>query len=274
MKIHFTHSNSRAAQDHYDNLVRDTENHSLEDCDVVFAIGGDGLILETLQNLNYLSIDKPVYGIRAGTIGFLTNSLPYRSYPNPRQPGNMPHVFSIKNSEEVVENAIPHHIYPIEATIELESGTIKKSVAFNDFYINRDSRQAAKLSVSLDGTKQIDMYIGDGIIVSTEMGSTAYNRSAGGPVVPMGSNLTLITPICGSYPGGWNGFTVQSQTVIEIENIEIEKRPLIATSDITEHKNIKKVTLTRSKEFLTILMNPEETFNSKLINIQKGFQSF
>ena len=201
-----------------------------ENIDAVIAVGGDGFMLETLHN--HMHDDLPVYGLNQGTIGFLLNN------------------YSEKHLLERLDNAADSKINPIKMTCEKADGSVEDALAINEISLLRTSGQAAKLKISVDGTTHMQEMICDGILVCTPAGSSAYNYSNGGMILPIKSNLIAMTPICPFRPRRWRGALLPNRVFIEIEVLKPERRPVKAVADNYEVEDVSKVRieLDRAKE--------------------------
>jgi NAD+ kinase len=211
---------ARAAQAelaaHYD-LV-DPDN-----CDVIVALGGDGLLLHTIHD--HLQLGRPIFGMNRGTVGFLTNQ--YR-------PDGL---------VERVAAATPITIHPLRMAASLTDGRRAYALAFNEVAVTRSSAHSANLRLSIDGVERMARFMGDGLLVATPAGSTAYNLSAHGPIIPLGSNLLAVTPVSPFRPRRWRGALVAHTAEIVVENLDADKRPLAATADFHELFQVVSVTI-------------------------------
>lgn len=253
MKIHFVESNysKDSLKQYYTELYN---NYSYEECDVVVCIGGDGFLLEFLHTI--LSdkdiVNKPVYGINTGTVGFLLNS--YNKEDDI--------LLKIKNSKNIVLN-------PLCATVYDKNDKIFCKYAFNEVSLYRQTRQAAKLTVSINDKTRIEEIIGDGILLSTPAGSTAYNRSAGGPIVPLGGNLLPLTPICPFRPRNWHGALLPYNSIVKIEVNEEEKRPVALVADSFEIQYVVKAYISIAKDIsVNLLFNDKDCLEEKIFSEQ------
>lgn len=233
MKIHFRTYGSNNGFDILDIFVRKYGQVSIEDSEVVVVIGGDGYLLETIHEMHSLNIKKPIYGMNNGTVGFLLNGLTEKNDLVER----------ISSSKTITLN-------PIHAIVECGK-EIKSIFGFNEIQLFRQSRQAANIDVTISriGADDISMkkLACDGIIFSTAAGSTAYNRAAGGPIVPLSSNVIPLTPICAFRPM-WKGALIPDNSVVAFKIIDTEKRPVSVVADSEEIRNISHVTCHLAKD--------------------------
>jgi NAD+ kinase len=194
-----------------------------DDCDVIVALGGDGLLLHTVHQ--HLQLGRPIFGMNRGTVGFLTNQ--YR-------PDDL---------LERVAAATPITIHPLRMAATHPDGHSSHALAFNEIAVTRSSAHSANLRLSIDGVERMGRFMGDGLIVATPAGSTAYNLSAHGPIIPLGSNLLAVTPVSPFRPRRWKGALVPHTAEIVVENLDADKRPLAATADFRELFQVVSVTI-------------------------------
>jgi NAD+ kinase len=200
MRIHFSANESAEAQDALRALTVLYGQTAEKDCDVVVVLGGDGTLLETVHR--NLKINKPVYGMNRGSVGFLLN--PYRA----------------KNLLERLKGAQSVTLYPLRMTTKGSDGKITEALAFNEVSLLRQSRQAAKIGVVVDGVERLPELICDGIMVATPAGSTAYNLSAHGPIIPLSANVLALTPISAFRPRRWRGALLPAHAKIRFQILE------------------------------------------------------
>lgn len=251
MKLAFIKSGSEKSEAFYAHYTRKYGNHPRAEADVLVALGGDGFILETLHALDKLNSSIPVFGINCGTVGFLLNEVTDEDLPSR------------------IKKATSQCVSRLSLSALSADSEVFEAHAFNDVYINRTSHQAAKLNIRVNGVERIESFAGDGLIVATEMGSTAYNRSAGGPIIPLGANLTALTPICGFIPKHWRGALLHGRDIVDISVQEHEKRPVSVVADSKEFKNIVKVSITRDVDHCSqLLFDSHSSLNEKLLKEQ------
>ena len=193
-----------------------------DDCDVIVALGGDGLLLHTVH---HLQLGRPMFGMNRGTVGFLMNQ--YR-------PDDL---------IERVAAATPITVHPLRMVATYADGRGAHALAFNEVAVTRFSAHSANLRLSIDGVERMAMFMGDGLIIATAAGSTAYNLSAHGPIIPLGSNLLAVTPVSPFRPRRWRGALVPHTAEIVVENLDADKRPLAATADFHELFHVVSVTI-------------------------------
>jgi NAD+ kinase len=193
------------------------------DCDVIVALGGDGLLLHTIHE--HLQLGRPIFGMNRGTVGFLMNQY--------RPDGLL----------ERIVAAAAITIHPLQMAATHTDGGRSHALAFNEVAVTRSSAHSANLRLSIDGVQRMARFMGDGLIVATAAGSTAYNLSAHGPIIPLGSNLLAVTPVSPFRPRRWKGALVPHTAEIVVENLDADKRPLAATADFHELFHVVSVTI-------------------------------
>ena len=217
--------------------------------DIVVALGGDGLMLQTLHR--NIRRGTPIYGMNLGTIGFLMNTYQGSgpaAAPEEGAPGQ----------PDAVAHAGDQHARPRPEVI-----------AINEVSLLRSSRQTARIAVSVDGTKRLpDLYC-DGVLVATPAGSTAYNLSAHGPILPLGAGLLALTPINAFRPRRWRGALLPRHSRVELTVLDPRKRPVAAAADSVEIANVAKVTVTEATDIdLTLLFDPEHDLEERILKEQ------
>ncbi|MBK6706128.1 MAG: NAD kinase [Sphingomonadales bacterium] len=219
----------------------------LEDADAVIALGGDGFLLQLLHRLLEQRRDLPAYGMNLGTIGFLMNNW---------HPDDLLHR---------LERAKSITVTPLMATIEATSGQRFTLPAINEVSLLRETRQAAKLQIDVNDRTVLDELICDGVLVATPVGSTAYNLSANGPILPLDSSLLALTPISPFRPRRWKGAILPDRYVVKLTILESGKRPVSAVADQREIRDISsvEVALDRNRS-LTLLFDPEHALDDRI----------
>ncbi len=220
--------------------------HGTADADVVVALGGDGFLLQTLRAT--MGTGKRVYGMNRGTVGFLMNE--FRERDLPRR----------------VEAAIAETIRPLEMHAVTESGKVAIALAINEVSLFRQSYQAAKIRITVDDKVRLDELICDGVMVATPAGSTAYNLSAYGPILPLDAPLLALTPVSPFRPRRWRGALLPNKSVVRFETLEPVKRPVNAVADHDEIKSVISVTVRESTEkTATLLFDPNHSWNERIL---------
>ncbi len=211
LRIHFTASNAPEAQAALEELVRRYGQVPLEEADVIVALGGDGFMLDTLHATRELEI--PVYGMNRGSVGFLMNE--YR-------PDDL--IARLEAAEETVIN-------PLRMRAEDVEGRIREALAINEVSLLRAGPQAAKLRISVDGKVRMPALVADGVLVATPAGSTAYNYSAHGPILPIASDVLALTAMAPFRPRRWRGAILPKSAKVRIDILEPDKRPVMVDAD-------------------------------------------
>ncbi|MBB4286556.1 NAD kinase [Roseospira goensis] len=237
---------ARAAGD----LLRKRYGHvPPEEADVIVALGGDGFMLETLHH--YMARDTPIFGMNQGSIGFLMNQ------------------FRIHGLMERLRAAEPVEVHPLSMIARTVTGVTEDALAINEVSMLRETRQAAKLRISVDGRVRLPEMICDGVLVCTAAGSTAYNASAHGPILPMGSNVMAVTPISAFRPRRWRGAILPCTATVVIDVLESDKRPVSAVADYTEVRNVDSVEVRENRDVrLLMLFDPEHNLEERILNEQ------
>ena len=237
------------AQDALQTLAARYGNHRLEDADVIVPLGGDGFMLQTLHR--HGALGKPVYGMKLGTVGFLMNQY--------RPDGLI----------ERIAAAEPAKLRPLEMTAMTESGTSISSLAYNEVSLLRQTRQAAHIRIDLNGETRLDELICDGVLTATPAGSTAYNFSAHGPILPLGSNTIALTPIAPFRPRRWRGAILKADTEVRFRVLDPYKRPVSATADSHEVRDVVEVTIRESRDrMVTLLFDREHNLEERILSEQ------
>ena len=203
-------------------------------------------MLETQHRL--LGRNLPVYGMNCGTVGFLMND--YRE-------DDLPERLAARAGGDAASAAHARH---------RRSGTVAEALAINEVSLLRETRQAAKIRILVDGKVRLPELICDGILVATPAGSTAYNLSAHGPIVPLGANLLPLTPICAFRPRRWRGALLPADAEVVFEMLEPEKRPVAAVADYTEVRDVRRVEVREDRSVaLTMLFDPDHGLSERII---------
>ena len=246
-KLHFT-VDSRNAEgvEACQSLVAKYGSVSLEEADVIVALGGDGFMLHTLHQAMVLG--KPVFGMNLGSIGFLMNAYDGSALP------------------KRIEEALSVKISPLRMEARYCSSGTETFYALNEVSLLRQSHQASKIRISVDDQVRLEKLICDGVIVSTAAGSTAYNFSASGPILPLTSNLIAMTPISPFRPRRWRGALLPDDVKIRFEILEPEKRPVSVSADYQEARSICSVDISKAKsKAVTLLYDSHQTLADRLI---------
>ncbi|MEL1264609.1 NAD kinase [Pseudoxanthomonas putridarboris] len=219
------------------------------DADVLCALGGDGFMLQTLHR--HGALGKPVFGMKLGTVGFLMNH--YRP----------------EDLLDRIAAAEPAKLRPLEMLALTESGASIGSLAYNEVSLLRQTRQAAHIQIDLNGETRLDELICDGVLTATPAGSTAYNFSAHGPILPLGSHTIALTPIAPFRPRRWRGAILKADTEIRFRVLDPYKRPVSATADSHEVRDVVEVTIRESRDrMVTLLFDPEHNLEERILSEQ------
>ncbi len=217
--------------------------------DIIVALGGDGLMLECLHKV--LGTEKPVYGMNCGSVGFMMNEFSEVSLP------------------ERIANAQSSTLYPLRMHAITASGVVEEALALNEVSLLRQLRQAAKIRISVDHRERLAELICDGVLISTPAGSTAYNLSAHGPIIPLSANLLPLTPISAFRPRRWRGALLPSTVEVLLEILESDKRPVAAVADFTEVRNVVSVAVSEDQSIsATVLFDPDRALSERIITEQ------
>jgi len=220
-----------------------------EEADILVALGGDGFMLQTLHR--HGALGKPVFGMKLGTVGFLMNH------------------FRAEDLLERLERAEPAVLRPLAMEALTESGATVHSLAYNEVSLLRQTRQAAHLRIDLNGQPRLDELICDGVMVATPAGSTAYNFSASGPILPLGANVVALTPIAPFRPRRWRGAVLKAGTEVRFRVLDPYKRPVSATADSHEVRNVVEVRVRESRDrTVTLLFDPEHNLEERILDEQ------
>ncbi len=248
-RIAFVAAKQPQAQHALTKLVKRYPHVAPDDADVIVALGGDGFVLESLHR--YMGANKPIYGMNRGTVGFLMNA------------------YEEDNLLERLANAEATDLKPLKMQAWDRNGAKHEALAINEVALLRQTRQTANIKILIDDTERLDEMICDGALVSTPAGSTAYNLSAHGPIIPVGADVLALTPISVFRPRRWRGALLPSSAKIEFQVKSPEKRPVSATADSTEIRDVDRVIVCEDKErALTLLYDPEHNLEERILKEQ------
>ncbi|MCG8653503.1 MAG: NAD kinase [Pirellulales bacterium] len=248
-RISFLASTAETAQRALTDLEGRYGNCAPEDADVVVPLGGDGFMLETMHRLMGRGI--PIFGMHRGSVGFLMNHFDLESLP------------------DRIQAARPATLNPLVMTTTDRDGKERTAPAFNEVSVLRETRQTAKIQITIDGVIRIDELMCDGVIVATPAGSTAYNLSAHGPVVPIGAQVLCLTPISAFRPRRWRGAILPRDVTVVLTMLEADKRPVSAVADFTEIRDVTRVEVREHADMeLTVLFDPEHDLEERVLKEQ------
>ena len=248
-KLCFLAAETDKARDAKKTLQDRYGDYAPEDADALIALGGDGTMLEVLHQ--YYSFEKPVYGMNLGSVGFLLN--PYCEND----------LLDLINKSQKVE------LHPLKMTAKTCEGKDVNAIAFNEVSLFRQRRQTAHLAITVDGVERMPELMCDGVLVATPAGSTAYNLSAHGPILPLDSNILALTPISAFRPRRWQGALLPSRSQIHIKVYDNDKRPVSSTADFTEVRNVCEVRIEQSKDIaMKLLFDPDHHLEERILKEQ------
>jgi NAD+ kinase len=245
LAAHFVASEAPDAQAALANLREIYGDAGEERAAVIVALGGDGFMLQTLHN--FLNRDTPIYGMNFGSVGFLMNE------------------FGEAGLAERVSAAEPSRIHPLLMKARSPEGVIE-ALAFNEVSLLRQTRQTAKLRIVLDGTVRLEELNCDGILVCTPAGSTAYNLSAHGPILPINAGLLALTPLSPFRPRRWRGALLPQEAQIRFDILQPGKRPVSAVADHTEVRNVSEVEIAQNRNVsVTMLFDKGHSLGERIL---------
>ena len=248
-KIAFVASRSPDAEEAMAALAVKYPTVEASEADVIVALGGDGYMLEAIHRNMPLGV--PIYGMNRGTVGFLLNE------------------FDEDKLLERLENAHEETLRPLRMRVTTDSGIQQDAYGFNEVSLLRQTRQAANLRVAIDGKVRIDRLMCDGCLVATPAGSTAYNLSAHGPILPIGSGVLALTPISAFRPRRWQGAVLRQDAQIHLTVLDHYKRPVSAVADAHEVRNVAEVEICVDPEKeVTLLFDPDHNLEERILNEQ------
>ncbi len=251
-KIAFVASETTEAQGALKKLSARYGNAPPDKADAIVALGGDGLMLQTMHA--HLNSRIPIYGMNRGSIGFLLNNY---------------HADNLKERLEAAETTI---IHPLRMTAYGKHGAKHEALAINEVSLFRQIYQAAKLKITVDGKVRMDELICDGVLVSTPAGSTAYNLSAHGPILPISAPLLALTPISPFRPRRWRGALLPNDARVGIGVLEPDKRPVSAVADHTEFRDVVKVDVMEESGIdIFMMFDPGHTLAERVLAEQFGY---
>jgi NAD+ kinase len=250
-KVAFVASSTPEAQEAEAALRAHYASVEPDEADVVVALGGDGLMLQTLHQ--FMGTGKPIYGMNKGSVGFLMNDF--------RED-------SLVERLEAAQRSIVHPLLMVARDVH---GVAHTARAINEVSMLRQTYQAAKLRVSIDDKVRLEELIADGLLIATPAGSTAYNLSVNGPILPLNAPLLALTPISAFRPRRWRGALLPDRAQIRIDVIEPELRPVSAVADHTEFRNVTEVDVSMDRAVdLVMLHDPGHSLDERILREQFG----
>ncbi len=249
MKLHFHASNNPRPQAAYRDLTAKYTHHELDDADAIIVLGGDGAMLRALHA--FTNVNLPIFGLNLGTLGFLLNE------------------YKEKDLVERISKANAYEIHPLRMIATDINGKTYEELAYNEVSLLRETHSSAKLMVFVNDEVRLPLLVCDGIMVSTPVGSTAYNSSAAGPIVPLGANVLPITPISAFRPRRWPGALIPNTCSVRFEVIRPQERPISASADATEIRDIATVDISEARDITArLLFDPENHLEERIYQEQ------
>jgi len=248
-KIAFVAGKSETAQDAMFRLCGTYDHVRPDKADIIVALGGDGFMLRTLHK--YLHLKKPVFGMNRGSVGFLMNE--YRE----------------DDLIERVSRMEAFELHPLRMEAVCKGGKIHEAIAFNEVSLFRETGQAAHIRVSVDNVVRLDEMVCDGLLISTPAGSTAYNMSAYGPILPLGAGVLALTAISAYRPRRWRGAIIPHSACVEFEILNEQKRPVGASADFNEFRDVVNVKVYEDRSlYSNVLYDPEHNLEERILQEQ------
>jgi len=248
-KIAFVASDVPEAREAQARLVAMYGNVEPKAADAIVALGGDGLMLQTLHR--YLNDQVPIYGMNRGSVGFLTND------------------YATDDLKERLARAEMSVIHPLAMRAIDQAGSAREALAINEVSLFRQTFQAAKIRIVIDGTVRLEELICDGVLVATPAGSTAYNLSVHGPILPINAPLLALTPISAFRPRRWRGALLPLQAKIAFDVLEPDKRPVSAVADHTEFRAVTRMEVEQASHVdLFMLFDPGHSLDERILSEQ------
>lgn len=249
MKIHFFAAETDKALEAREKLVKKYGDTARDEADVIVALGGDGAMLHALHDS--IALGKPVFGMNRGSVGFLLNE--YRD----------------DDLQARLAKAQVVKLNPLAMKVKTQDGRCEDALAVNEVSLLRETRQAAKLKITIDGIVRLEELICDGVIVSTPAGSTAYNLSAHGPIIPLSAGILALTPISAFRPRRWRGALLPKSAKLKLEVLEARNRPVSAVADFTEIRDVETVEVWQDNNVeISLLFDPEMNLDERMIKEQ------
>ncbi|HEY8383808.1 MAG TPA: NAD kinase [Microvirga sp.] len=251
-RVAFVASTTPDAQEAHQALTAAYPSVPPEEADVIVALGGDGLMLQSLHR--FMGTAKPIYGMNKGTVGFLMNE--YRE----------------DDLLDRLENAHRSVVHPLLMVAWDTHGQAHTARAINDVYMLRQTHQTAKLCLSVDARVRLSELVADGVVIATPAGSTAYNLSVNGPILPLDATLLALTPISAFRPRRWRGALLSDFAKIQIDVLEPMNRPVSAVADHTEFRNVSRVHVSMDRTIdLVMLHDPGHGLDERILREQFGY---
>lgn len=245
-RVAFVAADAQAARDALSTLTQRYGQHKPEDADVIVALGGDGFMLEAVNT--YMNMKVPFFGVHRGTVGFLMNR------------------YDDSDLMERLQRTTEVKLHPLRMSAVTADGGKHDALATNEVSMLRQTRQAAKIMIYVDGKERMSELVCDGALVCTPAGSSAYNLSVNGPVLPLGSNVLALTPISAFRPRRWRGAILPHTAVVRFVMLEPEKRPVSAVADRDEFRDVVEVTVREDRSIsMRMLFDPEHNLEERIV---------
>ncbi len=249
LKIHFHAADTKEAQTAFDDLQKLYGQVSPDNAEAIVALGGDGTLLRALHE--FYEKGTPIYGMDRGSVGFLLN--PYNE----------------KNLYERLNGAQKATLHPLRMEAQTKDGQTVEALAFNEVSLFRQSGSAAKIRISVNDVERLPELIADGVLVATPGGSTAYNFSAKGPIIPLSGNLLALTPLNPFRPRHWPGALIHHESIVSFDILEKDKRSVSATADFKEVRDVTHVNVKEARNIgVTLLFDPDHHLEEKIMKEQ------
>jgi NAD+ kinase len=248
-RIHFMASSAQAGRSALAAMEERYGQHPLDQAEVIVALGGDGFMLQTLHQV----IDQklPVYGMKIGKVGFLMNR------------------YVEEELHERLEKARRVELHPLRMDVATDAGTRVSAIAINEVSLLRQTNQAAHIRILVNDTERVPEMVCDGVLVATAAGSTAYNSSVRGPILPIGTDAMALTPISPFRPRRWSGAILPGNAVVRFEIRDHHKRPVSATADAFEVRNVLSVDIRYDQgSDIQLLFDPDHSLEERILNEQ------
>lgn len=224
-------------------------HHTPEESEAIVVLGGDGTMLHVLHD--YMKYNKPFFGMNLGTVGFLMNT------------------FQVDGLRKRLQQSLATSVAPLMMEAECVNGQCCRSHAFNEVSLLRQTHQAAKMRLWLDGVVRLKELIADGILVATAAGSTAYNLSNKGPILPLNSGLLVLTPISPFRPRHWQSVLLKEDVDVTVEILSPKTRPVSASADFIEARSVRRVHIKQDKASeITLLFDPDGSLEERILQEQ------
>ena len=248
-KLTFMASDTPQAGEALRQLRQRYDDVGTEKADVIVALGGDGYMLSVLHETRDLSL--PIYGMNQGTVGFLMNAFSLDDLPN-----------RLLSAQRAL-------VHPLAMTARDAAGTVHQAIAINEVSVFRETRQAAKISITIDGQVRLDELVCDGVLVATPAGSTAYTLSAHGPILPLEADVLALTPISAFRPRRWRGALLPASAKVRFDVLEPDKRPVSVVADNQEFRTVVQIEVAEDRTTeLHLLFDPEHNLEERILNEQ------